>query len=319
MNGTVVVSGARGFVGRHLLARLRAEGRPVLALSRDVRPSDDDGIEWARIDDLAKWRPGAPIAGVVHLAARAHLVDEAARADAEAYRRANVDLSLQLADWARARSLPRLVFLSSIAVHGAYAGRPFDEASPIRPVDAYGHSKAEAEAALAGRLAGGPTRLTILRPTVVFGPGNPGNLARLQSLVAKGWPLPFAGMRNARSLTSVTSLVDWIMAALDDPGPDRTFVVADAPPLSTEDLVRIMAGARGRRPALFYVPPALVRAVARLFDPLLALVGRRGAAGYAVDRLWGSHVVDASAIHAVWGAGANAAERLAASLREAAA
>lgn len=319
MKGGVVVTGASGFIGGCLLDRLRAAERPVLALTRGRARPASDNIEWVSLDDLDSMSPRWPVAAVVHLAARAHLVDEAARTDEDAYRRANVDLSLRIADWAAGRGVPRVVFLSSIAVHGGYVGVPLSETSPVRPIDAYGRSKAEAEAALGARLAGGQTKLTILRPTVVFGPGNPGNLARLDRLVARRWPLPFARMRNRRSLTSVESLTAWIVSAVDDEGPDRTFVVADEPPVSTEDLVRIMARGRGFNPRLFYMPPALVRGAARMADLGLALVGRRGAAAYAVDRLWGSHVVDASAIHGLWGGGRSADERLVAAFRAAAA
>lgn len=319
MRGGVVVTGARGFIGGCLLDRLRAAHRPVLALTRNRPELAADNIEWASLDDLDRVTPPWPVAAVVHLAARAHLVAEADRADEDAFRRANVDLSVRVAEWAAHRGVPRVVFLSSISVHGGYAGSPFNESSPICPVDAYGRSKAEAERALAARLAGAATSLTILRPTVVFGPGNPGNLARLDGLVARRWPLPFAQMKNRRSLTSVESLTAWIVSAVDDEGPDRTFVVADEPPVSTEDLVRVMARGRGFKPRLFYVPPVLVRGAARVADACLAVVGRRGAATYAVDRLWGSHVVDASAIHRQWGGGRWTDERLAAAFRAVAA
>lgn len=291
----VVVTGARGFVGSHLCRALVRQGRPVVALSRDPdgAASGAAGLRPEALDRLDNL-PAA--AALVHLAARAHLTDAKARADEAAYHAANVELSRRVARWAVERGVPRIVFASSIAVHGAGVGA-IREDSPLVPLDAYGRSKLAAEQAMAGIVRGSDTRLTILRPTVVFGPGNPGNLARLEGLVARGWPLPFARMQNRRSLTSIESLVTWIQAAIDDPAPeDRCFVVADAPPLSTEAIVTAIASARRQRLRLFHLPPGLARVLARLADLPLALLGRPGAASYAVDRLWGSHEVDAAAI-----------------------
>ena len=144
----VVVTGASGFIGSALCAAVRRAGHEAVGL------------------DL---RSGGFAAGdvVVHLAAIAHR-----RADAAELERVNVGLAKQVGQAAAAHGA-RLVFLSSVKVHGEVSAAPFTERSPIAPRDAYGESKAKAEEAL--RAIPG-LRLAVLRPPLVYGPGRQGEL-----------------------------------------------------------------------------------------------------------------------------------------------
>jgi nucleoside-diphosphate-sugar epimerase len=219
------VTGASGFVGRALCSSLAAAGHEQTA------------IEGSQV--------------VVHLAAIAHR-----RASREELQRVNVDLAVETAKKA-AGAGARLVFLSSVKVHGEASALPLREDSPIAPRDRYAESKARAEEAL--RAIPG-LRLAVLRPPLVYGPGVKANFLALMKAVARGWPLPLASVDNRRSLIYVGNLAAAILACLDKEG---TFLVSDGAAVSTPQLCREIGAALGRPARLFAFPPALLPAKLR--------------------------------------------------------
>ena len=294
--GAIVVTGAAGFVGRALVDRLRAAGRAVRPVVREERGEVDGAIalgplERASAEALARVLGGA--SAVVHLAARAHVMDERG-ADAEAaYRSANVDATANLARAATAARVPRFVLASSVKVNGEATapGRPFRPDDPPAPQDAYGRSKRDAEAALAEACRESSTAAIVLRLPLVVGPGARGNVARLVDAIAAGRTLPFGAIDNRRSVLGLANLCDAIVAALDaQPAPAGVHFVADAQPVSTPELVRAIAKALGRPVPLAFVPPALLR-----------FAGRLAGKGAEIGRLTGSLEVDASSFAAATG------------------
>lgn len=281
----LLITGATGFVGRALLPRLVSEGRRVRAAIRASSPALPAGVEAIDVGDIGPdtdWR--AALAGVdvvVHLAARAHVLDESSPDAFALYRASNALAALKLAEAAAAAGVRRFVFLSSVRAHGARTmGTPLTEPSPLAAEDPYGRSKAEAERGL-GELAGRTgLEAVVLRPPLVYGAEARGNFARLVRLVARGIPLPLASIRNRRSLIYVGNLVDAIVRSLDHPAAaGQTFLVSDGEDISTPELVRRIARALGRPARLIAVPPALLRLggalagrkddVARLLDDLV--------------------------------------------------
>ena len=268
----VVVTGAGGFIGGHVLARFRSEGREVVGLVRpgtDVRPR----IEGVRLveRDLAAVRslvdvlqPGDT---VVHLAARAHrLVDEAAN-PLEAFRAANVEPVRMLCRSAAEAGIRRLIFISSAKVFGEGRGSPYTLDDRPAPADAYAQSKWEAEAVIRDAASSGAFTWTILRPPFVYGPGGKGNFPRLVTLarLAARVPLPLGGIANQRSMLFVGNLADAIHAcACSDAARDRTYLPTDGRDVSTPQLLRVIANVRGERTLLFSVPLPVLRTLARL-------------------------------------------------------
>jgi nucleoside-diphosphate-sugar epimerase len=221
----ILVTGASGFIGSTLCPLLCAAGHEVVT-------------EYA----------GAQ--AVVHLAGIAHR-----RADAADLQRVNVDLAVQ-AGRAAAAAGAQMVFLSSAKVHGEESTAPLDERSPIAPRDAYAESKARAEDGLRA-IAG--LRLVVLRPPLVYGPGVKANFLALARAVARGLPLPLAGIENRRSFVYAANLADAILAcAADARASGRTFLVSDGAPLSTPALCGEIAHALGRRARLFPLPRPLL-------------------------------------------------------------
>lgn len=224
---------------------------------------------------------------VVHLAARAHVLDENGTDPLADYRRINVEATRNLAQQAATTGVRRFVFLSSIKVNGETTDeRPFNRDDTPQPLDAYGISKREAEDALRRIGADTGMEIVILRPPLVYGPGVKGNFLRLLRAVAHGMPLPLDSINNRRSLVYIGNLVDAIISCMDVPAAaGKTYLVSDGEDVSTPALVRKLAAALGTPPRLLPCPPALLHFGA-------ALLSKRA----TVMRLTGSLTVDSSAL-----------------------
>ena len=232
---------------------------------------------------------------VIHLAAAAHERAQAheRRSDYEALRRVNALATERLAREAARAGVEHFVFLSTIGVCGdETSGTPFTEDCAPGPRSLYAASKLEAERRLAAVSAETGLAVTILRPTLVYGPGNRGNFRRLLQAVDRGWPLPFASVDNRRSLTYVGNLVSALVAVLGRREAAGTFVVCDAEALSTPQIVRALAAGLGRPARLFALPPAALRLAGKAAGrPDLArrLVGSLEADCGKLERVLGWH------------------------------
>jgi len=293
----VLVTGANGFVGRALVAELaRNEQFDVRAASRSPIAASRL-LTWVNSSNLCPnfdWRPLLDgVNAVVHLAGRAHVLHETSSDSEREFMAVNRDVTRQLAGQSVGAGVRHFVLASTIGVHGdrSLPGKPLTEQDPIRPYDAYTRSKVEGEAMTLEVTAGTATAVTILRPTMVYGPGAPGNFGRLVSLVRSGLPLPFGAIRNSRSFTARENLVSAIRCCLaSPPSVQQTFVLADGQDLSTPELIREIARGVGRRARLFPLHT-------RVLESGLRCIGR----GALARRLLGSLQVDASLARNVLG------------------
>ncbi len=283
----VLLTGASGFVGGPVCRALAKAGMEVTAALRHgtLLPA---GVTAGRIGEIGPatdWRPLlAGMEAVVHLAARAHVLRDAAADPLALYRAVNRDGAVRLAEQAAAAGSRRMVFMSSIKVNGEATspGRPFRPDDDPAPADSYGVAKAEAEAELAAIARRTGLELVVIRPPLVHGPCAKGNLASLMAAIARGLPLPLASVDNRRSLVGVANLADLVRACLVHPdAAGKTFLVRDDPDLATPELIRRLAAAMGRPARLLPCPPALLKAAA-------AALGR----GAMMRRLLGSLTVD---------------------------
>ena len=295
----VALTGATGFIGRHLLRELPQRGHRLQVLLR--RPTElPEGASGAIIGDLsAPQNMAAALRGVdavVHSAGIAHGMSGRPEDD---YRVLNTEATVALARAAERAGVKRFVFLSSIRAQcGPTADEVQTEALPPRPTDGYGRSKLAAEQGLAEL----GLDWVALRPVLVYGPGVKGNMAALLRLAALPLPLPLGGFAARRSLLSVDNLAAAVHAVLAAPGPlRRPLIVADPDALTIGEMVAALRAGLGRRPGVLTVPPALVRLAARA-------AGREE----AYERLAGALVADPGALVSVgWRPSGGAAEGLA--------
>ncbi|KRE11884.1 NAD-dependent dehydratase [Bosea sp. Root381] len=263
MNGErVLVTGAGGFVGPHVVAALMAAGYR-LRLARRAPAAVPEDVEAVVTGDLAApvdWsRAVDGVAHVVHLAGLAHA---GPGLDESLYRRINTQATLELAQAAYRAGVSRFVYISSIkAQSGAFDGPPLREDDAPAPDDAYGRSKLAAEQGLAGV----DLDWVALRPVLVYGPGVKANMAALLKLARLPVPLPFGALTAPRSLLAVENLADAILFALTSRCPARrAFTVSDREPISVAGILTALRAGLGRDPGLIAVPPALLRGTARL-------------------------------------------------------
>lgn len=264
----ILVTGANGFIGKMLCQALAARSYKVSGLVRTIR-EPVPGVEYVEIDLEHSDCLDAVCQEfdcIVHLAGRAHVLREHDQNPLEAFRRANYEATLRLAQQAVQSGVRRFIFISSIGVNGAETfAKPFDEFSSPKPHADYAISKLEAEEGLKALLTGTETELVIIRPPLVYGVDAPGNFARLLKLVATGLPLPLGGINNRRSIISLENLVSFISLCIEHPAAaGQLFLVSDGGSICTTEMVLALGQGMGKKPLMLSVPDALLKFGAKL-------------------------------------------------------
>jgi UDP-glucose 4-epimerase len=299
----IALTGATGFIGRHLLRELPARGYRMRVLLRRPAPVPA-GATSAVIGDLA--RPQnmaaalADVDAVIHSAGLAHAMSGIPEDD---YRLLNTQATIGLARAAQRAGARRFVFLSSIRAQcGPACDVVLTETMEPAPTDAYGRSKLAAERGLAEL----DLDWAALRAVLVYGPGVKGNMAQLMRLARSPLPLPVASLRARRSLLALDNLTAAVETMLTAPQSlRRAFIAADPQPLTVAEMIAAMRQGLGRRANVFPLPPALL---ARL----LRAAGREE----AYERLSGCLLADPAALmHAGWAPPVSTAEGLARLMR----
>jgi nucleoside-diphosphate-sugar epimerase len=294
----VLVTGASGFLGRPVTRALLARGARVRGLVRPgsgplepgVEPAPADGVH----DRAGVRRALAGAHAVVHLAARVHLMRDAAADPLAEFRRVNVEGTRTVLEEAIRAGARRFLFASSVKALGEGGDAVLTDDTPPAPADPYGVSKLEAERVVRELADAAGMHAPILRFPLVYGPGVRANFFRLLQLVDRGVPLPFGRVRNRRSAVYVENAAAAVAAALESLAAAReTFLVSDGDDASTPELVRRIARALGRPARLVPVPPSLFAAGGRAGD-LLARLVPFPLTSAAVHRLLGSLAVDSS-------------------------
>lgn len=282
--GRVLVTGATGFIGAALVPALQGRGWRVRAAVRTSgRSHADEESLVGSLGDLFDWEPAlGGVDRVVHLAARAHVLQDRETDPLAAFRKTNVVGTMRFAEQAAAAGVKRFVFISSIGVNGNRSDRPFTEDDAPMPSEPYAVSKLEAEQALRELATKSGMELVVIRPPLVYGPSAPGNFGRLLEVVARSTVLPLGAIHNRRTLVGLDNLVDLIATCLEHPAAaGEIFLAGDDEDLSTTDLLRRLAAALGVRARLLPLPASMLEAGA-------ALLGKRAVA----QRLCGSLQVD---------------------------
>lgn len=276
----ILITGIRGFVGRNLARALADSGNTVIGLSRTAGHIDgvDSIVTWDTLHRLPR------VDAVIHAAALAH--ETSRQSAAEVYDEVNVGLTRRIFELFVRSDASIFIFISSVAAVAAaiHTGILGEDAEPV-PATAYGRSKLEAERYILANIPAGRS-VYILRPCMIYGPGCPGNLPLLNAVVRRGLPWPLGAFRNERSFLYIGNLEYVVSRILTSDVLPGIYNVADDRPISTLDLVAILAEASGRRRRVWNLSPRLVRALASVGDVLhLPLDSGR------LEKLTGNYVV----------------------------
>ena len=278
----MLITGATGFVGNPLSEILIKQNWKVRGVGRSSIKLC--GIEPVIINDIngdTDWSEALKdIDVVIHLAARVHVMKETSAEPLSEFRNVNVEGTRQLAIQAANAGIKRLIYVSSIKVNGEKtANKPFDELDSAAPEDAYGISKYEAELALHEVASSTGLEIVIIRPPLIYGPNVKGNFLQMARVIKKGMPLPFASVKNLRSLLYIDNLIDaLILCATHPEAAGKTYLISDGEDISTSELLSKVAHAMGLKARLFHCPITLLKVLG-------SLTGRRDQVSRLLDSL----------------------------------
>jgi nucleoside-diphosphate-sugar epimerase len=262
-----LVTGASGFMGSRLCERLQRERAYVIAVGRQAKKGPWDEFREADLssgwieEDLCR---GADI--VFHLAGKAHEVSGRGGEEAE-YEPVIVEGTRSLVDVAQRNGVETFVYVSSVKAMGdgnpvGLPLEPMDESWPYTPQSAYGATKIKAEAIVH---ESGFAHAVVLRPTIVYGPGDKGNLPRMVEAVRRGSFPPMPDTGNRRSMIFIDDVVEYLFRAATMPvAAGKTYIVTGPDAPGTRALCDAIREGIGMPPPVVSLPHALLRVVATL-------------------------------------------------------
>lgn len=244
---TILVTGSHGFVGQNLVKTFE----PSFSITRF-----DRGKSISINEDF-----------VIHLAGLAH--DFNSKYNFEDYLAGNTNFTKEILNAFINSNSKVFIFLSSVKASADRVVDVLTEDSYPSPVTHYGKSKLLAEKHILSVNIPEGKKIYILRPCMIHGPGNKGNLNHLFSIISKGFPWPLGLFENSRSYLSIENLCFVIKELIDrDDIPSGVYNVSDDTPKSTNDIIRIIADASGRKVRIFYCNKFIIRALAKIGDYL---------------------------------------------------
>ena len=245
----IIVTGSSGFVGSNLRSYLEKKGGETLGVSRT--PSEYE-VDYKKINTALINTANS----FVHLAGKAHDLKNTSQ-EAE-YFEVNTELSKKLFDQFLESNCKVFIYMSSVkAVADSVKGILTEQKVP-NPITSYGKSKLAAENYILSKKISNDKRVYILRPCMIHGPGNKGNLNLLYKLVQMGIPYPLGKFKNKRSFLSVENLCFVIQELLLKRPESGIFNIADDTPISTNKLIEIIASCIDKKSKIWSIPIVIV-------------------------------------------------------------
>ena len=253
-----IITGNKGFVGSNLEKYLRLQKKETKGVSRN--PAGDE-VNYENLN-LEK---NNSVKSLIHLAGKAH--DLKKTSEDKAYFEVNTDLTKTLFDQFLDSTCEVFIYMSSVkAVADVVEGVLEEDVDP-NPITAYGKSKLSAEKYILNQKFPENKRVYILRPCMIHGPNNKGNLNLLYSFVSKGIPYPFGKYVNRRSFVSVENLCFIINELIDNAKVESgIYNIADDTSLSTTELVQIIGNTISKPAKVMNVPKWIISLVAKIGD-----------------------------------------------------
>jgi len=247
----IVITGATGFVGQNLVAYLQQKNYEISSISLREK----------------EWKKSILLEGqaIIHLVGKAH--DTTNSSSSDEYFRVNRDLTIEVFNEFLKSKVRDFFYFSSVkAVADSVIGILDENTVPV-PKTPYGKSKLETEEYLLNQKIPDGKRLFIIRPCMIHGPGNKGNLNLLYNIVEKGIPWPLASFRNNRSFLCIDNLSFLIEAMISDVNlPSGIYNFSDDDFVSTNELVTVIAKILGNKGRLLSIPPIFIQFIAKIGD-----------------------------------------------------
>ena len=244
----IIITGATGFVGKNLSKFLKEKGHHISPLSLRKAWELDQNAE-----------------AIIHLAGKAH--DTKNTSAEKEYFEINTELTKKLFEEFLNTSAQDFIYFSSVKATADTVEGFLDENHKSNPQTPYGKSKLYAEEYLLSQKLPENKRLFIIRPCMIHGPGNKGNLNLLYKFVQKGIPYPLAAFENKRSFLSIDNLNFLILEMLSNKNVDSgIYNFADDEVLSTNELVKLIANTSGKKEKLWKISSKLISATAKMGD-----------------------------------------------------
>ena len=250
----ILVTGGAGFVGTWLCGALQPLGHSIRVVDIDGRKRPGKNLDFRVIDILEKDRLLRAMEGVdlvVHLAAKHRFFGVS---ESEFFR-VNEAGTVSVLEAMAAHDVRRLIFYSTVAVYGQTAG-PAGEDTRLRPATPYGRSKLAAEKAIMGWADRGIERsAVILRPTVIFGPLNKGNIYRLIRQIRSRAFIPVGSGKNIKSIAYIENMIDATLFLMERAGNGlEIYNYSDTPHMAFEEIVTLIHNSLGRKPPRHRLP-----------------------------------------------------------------
>ncbi len=257
----ILITGIHGFVGNNLVDALSADHQ-IYGL--DILSPEKAGVirtfGWNQLDHLPE------VDVVIHLAGKAH--DTKNQTATDLYFRVNRDLTCRIYDWFLDATADKFIFFSSVkAVAETVNENELTEDVVPAPVGPYGESNLAAEEYLRSKDVTASERAKktyILRPALIHGPGNKGNLNLLYKLICKRFPWPLGAFENRRSFTSIKNVIFVLEKILISEKSGGVFNIADDEPLSTNELIKLISKTTGKRYLIWKINRNLIAGLASI-------------------------------------------------------
>ena len=245
----ITITGSTGFVGANLHGYLKSF-HELHSISVRYQPNQNF--------DLTK-------DAIIHLAGKAHDLKKVT--NPQEYYEANFELTKQLFDSFLVSIASIFIYMSSVKASADEVKDILTEENSPNPKTHYGISKLQAENYILNQKLPEGKRIYILRPCMIHGPGNQGNLNLLYTIVKKGFPWPLAAFENQRSFLSIDNLCFVIQELLNrNDIPSGIYNVADDKPLSTNELIALISKSQNKLPKTLAIPKKLIYLLAKIGD-----------------------------------------------------
>lgn len=258
----ILITGINGFVGTNFT---KSWGENHTLYGLDINQTLKEGVvkmfNWEQLDEIPS------VDAIIHLAGKAH--DTKNRSEADSYFKVNTGLAQRIFDYFLQSEAKKFIFFSSVkAAADTVIGEALTEDVPTNPISPYGESKIRAEEYILFKnqeSRAKDKKVFILRPAMIHGPGNKGNLNLLYKVVKMGIPWPLGAFENRRSFCSIDNITYVVeQLIIESDVESGIYQVCDDEALSTNELIQIISSSLGKKAHIWKLPKGLMSNIAKV-------------------------------------------------------